>query len=63
MEKSTEKPNSLHVKKAFFLQYRNFVASSFVALKNKRYSWKKDCLMEIVERFTLHLVVYFVFPN
>jgi len=49
--------------KSTFLQYRNFVVSSFVALKNKRYSWKKDCLMEIVERFTLHLVVYFVFPN
>jgi hypothetical protein len=63
MKKSTEKPNSPYAKKALFLQDRNFVASSFVAVKYKKHDWKKSCLMEIVERLTLHLVVCFVFPN
>jgi hypothetical protein len=47
MEKSTEKPNSPHVKKALFLQDRNFVTSSFVAVKYKKHDWKKAVLWRL----------------
>jgi hypothetical protein len=63
MEKSTEKPNSPHVKKALFYRIGILLLPVSLLLNTKKHDWKKSCLMEIVERLTLHLVVCFVFPN
>ena len=44
-----------------FLHGRNLIAQNFAHLKNKRCNYKINGLMQIVELFTLHLFVYFVF--
>jgi hypothetical protein len=46
-----------------FSQPRKLVTQSFTFFENKNYTIKISLTMEIVELFTLHRFVYFIFFN
>ena len=43
-----------------FLRLQKLIAQNFAFFENKKYTIEISFIMRIVERFTLHLVVYFV---